>query len=66
MAEDRPYISYSFQSPRMDQSVPPNQVRPGALGRVSGVDGRFNGCLRKYFGNKKVLDLDSVSGLGAI
>ena len=66
MAEDRPYISYAFQAPRMDQSVPPNQVRPGALGRVSGVDGRFNGCLRKYFGNKKVLDLDSVSGLSSI
>ena len=66
MAEDRPYISYSFQTPRMDQSVPPNQVRPGSLGRVSGVDGRFSGCLRKYFGNKKVLDLDSVSGLGDI
>ncbi len=66
MSEDRPYLSYSFQTPRMDQSVPPNQVRPGSFGRLSGVDGRFNGGLRKYFGNKAVVDLDDVSGLGSI
>lgn len=48
MAEDRIYIPYSFHTPRMDQSVPPNQVRPGSFGRISGVDGRFNGGLRKF------------------
>ena len=64
--EDRPYISYPFRSPRMDQSVPPNQVPVGSFGRLSGVDGRFHGCLRKYYGNKAVLDLDSVSGMGDI
>jgi len=66
MAEDRPYISYPFRSPRMDQSVPHNQVRPGSFGRLSGVDGRFNGGLRKYFGNRLVVDFDGVSGLGDI
>ncbi len=66
MAEDRLYIQYPFKTPRMDQSVPPNQVRPGSFGRLSGIDGRFNGGLRKYFGNKKVLDLDDVSGMGDI
>jgi hypothetical protein len=50
----------------MDQSVPPNQVGIGSFGRLSGVDGRFNGGLRKYFGNRKVVDLDAVSGLSAI
>jgi len=50
----------------MDQSVPPNQVKIGSFGRLSGVDGRFSGGLRKYFGNKKVVDLDSVTGLGDI
>jgi hypothetical protein len=65
--EDRPYISYPFRSPRMDQSVPPNQVTPGSFGRLSGVDGRFNGGLRKYFGNRAVLDIDkSVAGMGDI
>lgn len=64
--EDRPYIAYTFKSPRMDQSVPSNQVKPGTFGRLSGVDGRFNGGLRKYFGNRLVLDLDGVSGLGNI
>ena len=66
MPEDRPYISYPFKNPRMDQSVPPNQVRPGSFGRLSGVDGRFNGGLRKFYGMKKVLDLDDVSGMGNI
>ena len=67
MAEDRIYLPYRFQTPRMDQSVPPNQVKPGSFGRLSGVDGRFNGCLHKFYGMKKVLDIDKdVSGLGAI
>jgi hypothetical protein len=66
VAEDRPYIQYPFRSPRMDQSVPPNEVNPGSLGRLSGVDGRFNGALRKYYGNRLVVDIDGVSGLGAI
>ena len=64
--EDRPYLQYRFASPRMDQSVPPNQVKVGSCGRLAGVDGRYSGGLRKYYGNTKVLDLDDVSGLGAI
>lgn len=64
--EDRVYLSYDFKSPRMDQSVPPNQVKPGTFGRLSGVDGRYSGCLRNYYGNKAVLDLDGVAGLGDI
>lgn len=66
MAEDRIYVPYRFGSPRMDASVPETQVKPGTYGRLVGVDGRFNGCLRKYYGNKKVLDLDDVSGMGGI
>ena len=64
--EDRLYLPYMFNSPRMDQSVPPNQIKPGSFGLLAGVDGRFNGGLRKYYGNKKVLDLDGVSGMGSI
>ncbi|KKM87356.1 hypothetical protein LCGC14_1269740 [marine sediment metagenome] len=66
MAEERPYVQYPFRSPRMDQSVPPNQVRVGSCGRLAGVDGRFNGGIRKYYGNRKVLDIDDVAGMGAI
>jgi len=66
MAEDRPYLNYEFRSPRMDASVPPNQTKIGSFGRLSGVDGRFNGVLRKFFGNRSIVDLDSVAGLGAI
>jgi hypothetical protein len=50
----------------MDQSVPPNQVRVGSCGRLSGADGRFSGSIRKYYGNKKVLDIDGVAGMGDI
>ena len=65
--EDRPYISYPFRSPRMNQSVPPNQVPVGSFGRLSGVNGKYSGCLRNYYGNRKVLDIDkSVSGFGDI
>ncbi|KKK93901.1 hypothetical protein LCGC14_2688260, partial [marine sediment metagenome] len=41
MPEDRIYIPFPFRTPRMDTSVPPNQVKPGSFGRLSGVDGRF-------------------------
>jgi len=52
----------------MDQSVPSNQVKPGSFGRLSGVDGRFNGGLHKFYGMKEVLDLDdeAVIDMGAI
>lgn len=66
MPEDRLYMPYAFKTPRMDQSVPPNQVRPGSYGRLSGIDGRFNGGLRKFYGMREVLDLDDVSGMGDI
>ncbi|GAG70296.1 unnamed protein product, partial [marine sediment metagenome] len=66
MPEDRIYIPYMFRSPRMDQSVPPNQVKPGSFGRISGVDGRFNGGLRKFYGMREVLDLDGVTDMGGI
>ena len=66
MPEDRIYISYGFRTPRMDQSVPPNQVRPGSFGRLSGIDGRFFGGLRKFYGMKEVLDLADVTGMETI
>ena len=66
MPEDRISIPYPFRTPRMDQSVPPNQVRPGSFGRLSGIDGRFFGGLRKFYGMRVVLDLDDVSGMGDI
>ncbi len=66
MAEDRIYIPYPFRTPRMDQSVPSNQVKPGSFGRLSGIDGRFYGGLRKFYGMKEVLDLDDVTGMGDI
>jgi len=56
------YLPYSILGPRMDKSVPANQVNPGAFGHLAGIDGRFMRCLRKYFGNRKVLDLRDITG----
>ena len=66
MPEDRIYVPYPFRTPRMDQSVPPNQVRPGSFGRLSGIDGRFFGGLRKFYGMKEVLDLADVTNMTTI
>ncbi len=66
MAEDRPYLPYEFRTPRMDKSRPTTQVAPGTYGRLSGVDGRFDGGLKKYYGNNEVVDFDDVTGMGDI
>ena len=66
MPEDRIYIPYPFRTPRMDQSVPPNQVKPGSFGKLSGIDGRFYGGLRKFYGMKEVLDLADVTNMTTI
>jgi hypothetical protein len=54
-------VVYNVAGPFMDQSVPPNRVPAGACSELVGVDGRFQGCLRKFYGMKKVLDLDDVT-----
>ena len=42
--------------------MPSPQLNPGKLGYLSGVDGRFLGCLHKYYGNLLLEDLDTVLG----
>lgn len=59
-------VTYDVMMPRMDRSVPECQVPYGSYGLLAGVDGRYAGGLRKYFGNTEVLDLDDVSGMGDI
>lgn len=59
------YVQYPIPGPFMNQSVPPNQVQPGSFGELVGVDGRFNGCLRKFYGMAEVVDIaDDVTGMG--
>jgi len=66
MAEDRIYLHQKYESPRMDRSVPYEQVKKGSLGKVSGADGRFNGGIRKFYGMREVLDIDDVTNMGGI
>ncbi|KKM86774.1 hypothetical protein LCGC14_1275620 [marine sediment metagenome] len=60
------YIPYKLTNPQLNMAVPPNEVRPGSFSYLSGVDGRYRGCLRKFYGMKEVVDFDDVSGLGDI
>lgn len=58
----REQVRYGITGPFMNRSVPPNQVAPGSFSELAGVDGRIGGCVRKFFGMKEVVDLDSVDG----
>lgn len=60
------YVTYVFDGPRLNKDVPPAKVQFGQYSRLSGIDGRFPGCLRKYYGNRLLVDLSGVSGLTSI
>lgn len=60
------YVTYGFDGPRLNMDVPPSGIKMGELSRCSGIDGRFPGCLKKYYGNRLVVDLSTVSGLSGI
>ena len=55
------YLPYPTVAPRMDKSVPSCEVQPGNYSHLVGIDGRFTGCLRKYFGNRAVVDLRDIT-----
>ncbi len=56
------YLPYPTVQPRMNRSTSPLRVAPGSFYHLSGVDGRYNGCLHKYYGMKSLVDLDVTSG----
>ncbi len=56
------YIPYPTVNPRMNRSTSPLRVEPGSFYHLSGVDGRYNGCLHKYHGMRKLIDLEATSG----
>ena len=65
----RNYIAYPMVGPRMDKSTPPTHVQPGNFSHLCGADGRYLGCLHKFYGMTEVVDLvdkgfpiDSYSG----
>ena len=60
------YVTYTVDRAAMNKYVPDNRVPYGQYPLVSGVDGRCKGCFRKYYGNRLLVDLDGVSGLGDI
>jgi hypothetical protein len=60
------YVTYGFDGPRLNRDVPANKIAFTQQSQVSGVDGRFKGCLHKYYGNRLLVDLDGVTGLTTI
>jgi len=60
------YVPYPLGSPRMNKSVSPVGIPQGSFFSLVGVDGRYNGGLKKFYGMKKLVDFDGVSGLGNI
>ena len=53
-------IPYRFIGPFMDRSRPSSQLKPGRFGYLAGVDGRFSGGLRKYWGNTLAKELTDI------
>jgi hypothetical protein len=60
------YVTYGFDGPKLDRDVPPNKIPFGHQSQVAGVDGAIGGCLRKYYGNRLVVDLAAISGLSVL
>lgn len=56
------YVQYPLRGPYMNRSVPENKVLPGTFGELAGVDGTYKGALRKFYGMRKVVDLDETIG----
>ena len=55
-------VPYYIKMPLMDTSVPSVELPAGRFSRLVGVDGRYQGCLRKFFGMEEVVDLDDTTG----
>ena len=63
---DNTYINIPVKGPYMDKSVPPNQTQLGVFSHLAGVDGRYNGSLRRFPGMNTTHSLDSlVVGMSA-
>lgn len=60
------YVTYALNGPRLNRDVPENKIQGTQFSRLAGIDGRYNGCLRKYYGNRLLVDLSGVSGLATI
>ena len=60
------YVTYSFDGPRLNRDVPANKVAFAQQSQISGIDGRYKGCLHKYYGNRLLKDLSGVTGLTTI
>lgn len=60
---DRRKVPYPIKGPFLDKSKPSTQIQPGTFSDLIGVDGRFMGGLRKFYGMKLVKELRDIVGL---
>lgn len=54
---DSVQITQQIVGPYMDTSVPPSKLKAGVFSRLSGVDGRYSGGLRNFYGMSPVVDI---------
>jgi hypothetical protein len=64
--DDTTPVEYPIQGPYLDKSVPDEQVPPGFLVNLAGADPSLVGGISKFYGMRKVVDLDTVTGMGGI
>jgi hypothetical protein len=65
-AELERYVTYRVKGARLNLDVPPNHIQVDQQARLSGVDGRFSGAWRTFYGFRLLVNLPSVTGLTTI
>ena len=59
-------IPLAVKTPMMDSTPASTKLPEGVFSRLVGVDGRFTGGLKNFYGMREEVDLDDVSGMGDI
>jgi hypothetical protein len=59
-------VLFEVNGPYMDQGVPRSKVKYGSFPLVVGADGRYGGGIAKFWGMRLVVEMDGVSGMGAV
>jgi hypothetical protein len=59
---DRKYIQYPLMGAFLNKGVISTEVSEGKYSELCGVDGRFTGSLRKFYGMRLVKELTGITG----
>ena len=59
-------VIYRLDGARLNTRVPPNQIAANECSELYGVDGRYTGCLRKFYGMTETVRFAEVTGMEAV